>query len=560
MSLALYLRAMMPAAAAAGPGDPVDAAPLPQDHDAAQMTPEVALSGRDAARPAPQAADPVPADNGPADPAGDLKVGAGNVVSLFAARDRRAPASGGAPAANGHGLTGDDSFAQHLWDDSRDLPAADLADLPAPVRAGSLPVGQGRQDANHAPVRLRSVELTNVINSAAVLITIASLLDHVSDADADTLAVKDLRASSGTLTPTEGGFIYLPDPNFVGQVQLSYHVSDGTAEVAQTAEFGVDPNPVAGTAGDDVLAGGGGIDAIAGDAGNDVIDGRQGNDTITGGDGDDRIYGGVGDDALFGGNGADMLFGGAGRDRISGGNGADKIFGGDGGDVLFGDAGDDLIDGGAADDLLVGGEGNDWLTDGSGADTVYGGAGADTFRAAADADSDHSEGGEGRDTLDLSAFSEGLTIDLRHGTVTGASGVTDTVTGFEIVIGSAGDDLFLIGAEQTELTGGGGGDRYVFGHFDDIHEYAAAIQSFAVGDKIDTRRFNFFDDQGDAPSAGLMLGNAGSVEGLDMASITFFFGAEDGAEFTRLEVREDDAYAYAITVYGHHQFTMNVAH
>jgi len=76
-----------------------------------------------------------------------------------------------------------------------------------------------------------------------------------------------------------------------------------------------------------------------------------------------------GNDVIDGGGGADMLYGGAGADTILGGNGSDSLYGGSGNDHLTGGNGPDLLDGGAGNDTLV-------IENG---DTAYGGAGDDRF-------------------------------------------------------------------------------------------------------------------------------------------------------------------------------------
>ena len=122
-----------------------------------------------------------------------------------------------------------------------------------------------------------------------------------------------------------------------------------------------------------------GNDDLAGTAGGDFLSGGHGNDTLTGLAGKDFLVGGEGDDQLDGGDGDDDLFGGAGNDLLKGGAGVDYLLAGSGNDTLEGGSGADVLTGGRGNDLLKGGLGND----------IY------VFNR-----------GDGRDTIDESAFNQ----------------------------------------------------------------------------------------------------------------------------------------------------------
>ncbi|MES2354835.1 MAG: hypothetical protein V4568_10645 [Pseudomonadota bacterium] len=162
---------------------------------------------------------------------------------------------------------------------------------------------------------------------------------------------------------------------------------------------------LSGNGGDDELFGGTGDDKIGGDDsvtsglyhGNDYLNGEDGNDTLWGDGGDDTLIGGAGNDHLEGDNdatkldakyhGNDYLDGGDGDDELFGQGGNDELNGGTGNDVLIGDddvtplayQGDDYLDGGDGQDTLYGNGGNDTLIGGTGADYLGGGAGDDTY-------------------------------------------------------------------------------------------------------------------------------------------------------------------------------------
>ena len=62
----------------------------------------------------------------------------------------------------------------------------------------------------------------------AYIIKEADLLKGYTDADGDSLSVKDLKASNGTLTKNNNNtWTFTPSNNFSGKVNLSYDVSDG---------------------------------------------------------------------------------------------------------------------------------------------------------------------------------------------------------------------------------------------------------------------------------------------------------------------------------------------
>lgn len=193
--------------------------------------------------------------------------------------------------------------------------------------------------------------------------------------------------------------------------------------------------------------------------------GGQGADDIGGNDSGNILQGDPTD--VFGG--ADWLRGFGGDDTIYGVGGSDRIDGGDGNDRLYGDwdsgeqdrgnfaAGDDTVDGGANDDSIWGDAGQNVLI-----------------------------GGQGRDTLLYNGFfDDGFTsyfavINLRNGSasvtaIDSYSGdriliSTDSISGFEHVIGTDGNDVILSyaadvfpGALPTYLDGGAGHDSLVGG-------------------------------------------------------------------------------------------------
>jgi Ca2+-binding RTX toxin-like protein len=265
------------------------------------------------------------------------------------------------------------------------------------------------------------------------------------------------------------------------------------------------------------LQGGNGHDRLLGNAGNNRIDGGAGNDTLHGGPGDDRLDGGEGiDTASWAGSatgvtvdlsltspqatgaGKDTLVaienlqGGNGHDRLLGNGGDNRIDGGAGNDTLQGGAGDDRLDGGVGIDTaswagsatgvtvdlsltgpqatgvgidtlvaienLQGGNGHDRLLGNGGDNRIDGGAGDDTIDGGAG--SDLLLGGLGVDTVSFASAPSSVTVDLAN---TGAQRTvgnwSDTITGFENLVGSAWNDTLTGSAAANRLDGGAGADR-----------------------------------------------------------------------------------------------------
>ncbi|MGV2981679.1 peroxidase family protein [Camelimonas sp. ID_303_24] len=216
-------------------------------------------------------------------------------------------------------------------------------------------------------------------------------------------------------------------------------------------------------------------------------------DVLTGAAGNDSIFGLAGDDVLFGEAGDDMIAAGDGSDHVDGGAGRDTIFAGDGDDRVFAGAGNDLIHGEAGDDRIFGHDGDDIIDAGAGNDTVVGGAGGDLFIASAGdgADTyygDDIDGGVGIDTLDLSAISANLTVDLGSGLLgrgaarSSESGV-DTLWGIENVATGSGDDVITASHAVNVMEGGAGED--VFRFLDVASADGDVIFDFEPGDLID---------------------------------------------------------------------------
>ncbi|WP_197524718.1 SdrD B-like domain-containing protein [Botrimarina hoheduenensis] len=266
---------------------------------------------------------------------------------------------------------------------------------------------------------------------------------------------------------------------------------------------------VTGGQGGDSLTGDGGANVLDGGLGDDpLLDGRGGNDTLLGGDGDDGATG------FLGGDGDDLLIGGHGDDlNLDGGNGDDTVVvrDGDGSDsvadtgpplesdtldlsqvttnlvfnvatgalsVTFPSTGNVLTAANAFENVLSGSD-----------DDLVNFVGVATLPAGATLD-----GGGGRNTLDYSAYTVGIQVNLSDDplvtpaigphTATGASSIVrfrdvigsnqaDVIVGDQLgnnlsglggndtLYGGRGADVLAGGNDSDDLYGGPGDDRYV---------------------------------------------------------------------------------------------------
>lgn len=140
--------------------------------------------------------------------------------------------------------------------------------------------------------------------------------------------------------------------------------------------------------------------------------------------------------------------------------------------VIDGSAGNDTLAGGSGPDDLTGGAGADHLTGGGGLDRLLGGDGDDIL--VDDIDGAYFDGGRGIDTLDLSAVTANVGVDLQgsgwiylgvehqdHGDHTSTTWTT-TLEGRAACLENAtlgsGNDLIIGNGSINILKGGGGND------------------------------------------------------------------------------------------------------
>ncbi|HUH42731.1 MAG TPA: hypothetical protein VLZ29_06425 [Sulfurimonas sp.] len=268
---------------------------------------------------------------------------------------------------------------------------------------------------------------------------------------------------------------------------------------------------VEGTSGNDTLLGDGNNNTLYGGAGNDTLGGRGGSNYLDGGTGNNWVtfsdsqhsafvdlganiaYGEAvvntktsvlyNINNIIGSNIADTLYGNSSSNTILGGLGDDTISGKEGSNTLDGQAGINTLsysffnNGGGVNGLsinlssstvnhnsytdsianfqnLIGTAFNDTLYGNAQNNTIWAGLGDDTLVASLG--NDHLYGEGGNDTVDYSAISSGVLIDLLAGTAQGAG--NDVLVSIENAIGGTGNDTLIGNNDSNTLLGGLGND------------------------------------------------------------------------------------------------------
>ena len=281
----------------------------------------------------------------------------------------------------------------------------------------------------------------------------------------------------------------------LGTDMASYFGSD--AGVAVTLDETGGASPSGGHAAGDTLSG---IENLTGSSHGDRLTGNSKNNALSGEGGADTLRGGGGDDSLTGGAGADALYGGPGTDGANywnsdagvtvtldeaggasptGGHaagdtlsGIENVMGSPHRDVLTGNSKANGLVGSGGDDEIRGGGGNDWLAGDAGADDVH--------------------GGEGVDTASYTSSDAGVTVTLDEAggaSPTGGHAAGDTLSGIEVLQGSAHRDVLTGNSKNNGLVGnggndelrGGGGSDWLLGGADADHLYGGADNDWLTG-------------------------------------------------------------------------------
>lgn len=229
----------------------------------------------------------------------------------------------------------------------------------------------------------------------------------------------------------------------------------------------------------------------------DVLSGTGSNDVIAGLGGDDEIYDSTGNDILSGGDGDDAIEDSEGRNYLSGG------------------AGDDAIFTGGATALLVGGAGNDYIG-------AYGNGNIIAFNR-----------GDGQDTVDAFALTEGERFTLSLGGSIELAVLSLAREGSDLVIGAGmGDSIHLSGWYDTDSAFRSGGVLQLIADdvlsfdltaaietFDEVHAGEPDIGDWAARDSLSENLLNVSADRAIGGSIAFRYATDGHTDGMSVFSM-----------------------------------------
>jgi Ca2+-binding RTX toxin-like protein len=307
------------------------------------------------------------------------------------------------------------------------------------------------------------------------------------------------------------------DPTSDLSANMQYFVvftSGNIKDIAGNAYVGISTydfktaNIVNGTANNDTLTGTVDADTINGLAGNDIITGGAGTDSMDGGEGSDLyILAASADHAAAeftdtGASGTDEVRFTSNTARstltlYAGDTGIEKVVIGTGtaaeavktattalnvdasrvlnGLSIAGNAGANVITGTGYNDYIWGYAGNDTINGGDGDDTIDGGAGTNKLN-----------GGSGRDFVNYRDSITAVTVSLAITTAqTTGGGGTDTLSGFEGILGGSGDDTLTGDGNNNAIYGFNGNDTINGGDGDDAISGGAGTNTLNGGAGID---------------------------------------------------------------------------
>ena len=169
--------------------------------------------------------------------------------------------------------------------------------------------------------------------------------------------------------------------------------------------------------------------------------------------------------------------------------------------------------------------GNDMLDNRGGTifGAIIGGAGDDLFFLGTTAES--IDGGEGYDTLNLSAYTTGVTIDLLNPAANkGAAVLGDSLVGIEAILGTTRADVMRGDAGDNRLVGNGGSDNLSGGNGADTLEGGISKDVLAGGAGADV--FVFVTTQGGQDTISDFTTG---VDKIHLEGSAFGFGSASGA-------------------------------
>ncbi len=166
--------------------------------------------------------------------------------------------------------------------------------------------------------------------------------------------------------------------------------------------------------------------------------------------------------------------------------------------ILGGDSADLITNHGSMSGAVDLGGGNDMLDNRGGliVGAITGGSGDDLFYLGTTAET--IDGGLGVDTLNLSSYTTGVTIDMLTPSLNkGAAALNDSFTGIEVVLGTTRADVLRGDAGDNLFTGNGGADKLSGGDGADTLEGGVSKDTLTGGDGADVFRFVTLTGGGD---------------------------------------------------------------
>ncbi len=202
-----------------------------------------------------------------------------------------------------------------------------------------------------------------------------------------------------------------------------------------------------------------------------------------------------------------------------------------------------MLNAGAGNDTVFGGEGDDLIVAevGDGNDVYYG---------------DASDGDSGVDTLDISAATVNVTVNLGSGALANGSASSsqtgnDTLWGIENVYTGSGNDTITASNAVNVINGGAGNDTFRF-----LSASAAdgdTIVGFEPGDRLDLSAIDA--DLSASGDQAFTLVSGGVLTAAGQLAVSF--GSDANGDFTLVQGNIDgnaDA-DFTIQIEGHHNLT-----
>ena len=263
-------------------------------------------------------------------------------------------------------------------------------------------------------------------------------------------------AAKFTINATTGALAFVTAPDFETPTDsgannvydVTVQVSDGNGGIDTQAIAVTVQNVTGATINGTNLA-----ETLTGTGEEDIINGLGGDDTLNGAVGADTMVGGLGNDTYVVDNAGDVVTENAneGTDTVQAS--VTYTLAANVENLTLTGIGNINGTGNPLGNVLTGNSGANVLTGLDGNDTLDGGAGADTL-----------DGGAGTDTASYAASSSGVTVSLAAGTSSGGDAQGDTLISIENLTGSGLNDTLEGNGANNVLNGGAGTDTVSYEH------------------------------------------------------------------------------------------------